>query len=436
MSGSPKIFLSHAFKDKKLFADRFSEELGKRIANVWYSGEGVKHGEDFSQRISEAIKESNYVVLLLSENFADAKWAMAEYNIAVDLYNRGETLLIPVWVKMSREQINRNFIMVAGIKAIQCDGTSNGVIHAAQEVANAIAGRPPIAPQVIKPRFWSYPVVGKFKVWHFALILSAISLASLLFWLLITNDEPGGPPIDNSFAVRLVNIADAPFASRAGLVQSMGFTVSDSFVDPNAIVYQRGQDKELLGVCMNGALQFLSDDATGIHRFEQFFAERTGSSRLPDSVTGDLLKFKVWTDGVHRFTSGVDAGCGKFMVEIFNPTVQVPKLLTAGELGGTWGRMGASSLDPTGRMIFNANFTFTLEESEEGSISGTWKFNEEEQRLELHYGKAKNGSYDFYTPHALNLKTEVIHILSRKGNEVSGQLQGGVRNSNVTLVKR
>lgn len=78
----PKIFLCHASKDKK-FVRRLSEELQENGIDTWLDENEILVGQSFINRMEEGIRESDFIVVVLTPNFLQGIWANQELQMAL-----------------------------------------------------------------------------------------------------------------------------------------------------------------------------------------------------------------------------------------------------------------------------------------------------------------------------------------------------------------
>ena len=79
-----EIFLSHADKDKKI-AKKLADELSNYGMKIFVAHEDIKIGEKWETTLFNKIKECDLFVVLLSENFHEAKYTDHEVGIAYGL---------------------------------------------------------------------------------------------------------------------------------------------------------------------------------------------------------------------------------------------------------------------------------------------------------------------------------------------------------------
>jgi TIR domain len=70
-------FISYSSKDAG-FASRLHAELQKNGVKCWFAPEDIKIGEEFRQRIDDAIREYDKLLLVLSEHSVRSDWVQDE----------------------------------------------------------------------------------------------------------------------------------------------------------------------------------------------------------------------------------------------------------------------------------------------------------------------------------------------------------------------
>jgi hypothetical protein len=76
------IFLSHSWTDK-FFAKKLAEKLAEYGIEVWIDEAEIRVGESIIQKISDAIKKTDYVAVILSHNSVDSEWVQKELSLAI-----------------------------------------------------------------------------------------------------------------------------------------------------------------------------------------------------------------------------------------------------------------------------------------------------------------------------------------------------------------
>ena len=85
------IFLSYASRDREQ-ATIFVEALEKEGWTIWWD-QTLLAGQDYESKITEELKESKGVIVLLSNNSVNSEWVSAECSYAMDRFKKP---LLPV----------------------------------------------------------------------------------------------------------------------------------------------------------------------------------------------------------------------------------------------------------------------------------------------------------------------------------------------------
>lgn len=105
------VFISHAFTDKVALSDELNRRLREAGLKVWYSGTDMRVGQRLKESIIEgAILKSKFGVVIISDNLFKAEWARREVNFMdAQEPKRGYNMILPVWHKVSSEDIQPEF---------------------------------------------------------------------------------------------------------------------------------------------------------------------------------------------------------------------------------------------------------------------------------------------------------------------------------------
>jgi TIR domain len=87
-TSQPKIFVSHSHKDDA-FTECLVGDLRQAGANAWMDNTGLGAG-NFQQRISEALADCEWFVLVLTRDALVSSWVRQEVDAANRLKNQGK----------------------------------------------------------------------------------------------------------------------------------------------------------------------------------------------------------------------------------------------------------------------------------------------------------------------------------------------------------
>ena len=103
------VFLSFAGPDEARAA-QLASELQNRGCQLYFSPESKQAGSRWRNEIPDALRASRVVVVLLSENSAEARYQGDEIDLAIERQKAGDLEILPVYRdRMPKEQANWQF---------------------------------------------------------------------------------------------------------------------------------------------------------------------------------------------------------------------------------------------------------------------------------------------------------------------------------------
>lgn len=101
------FFISHASEDKDGFVRELAEALQAKHAKVWYDEFTLKVGDSLRRNIDRGLANSTYGVVVFSEHFFKKEWTNKELDGLVNLEIQGQTRILPIWHKVSKDEVSR-----------------------------------------------------------------------------------------------------------------------------------------------------------------------------------------------------------------------------------------------------------------------------------------------------------------------------------------
>lgn len=89
----PRIFISYARRDAQAFADDLRRKLEKADFSVWQDISAMEGGRDWWEQISEAIKQVEYLVMVMTPDALESKFTAMEWKLA----RQEGTCVLPVF---------------------------------------------------------------------------------------------------------------------------------------------------------------------------------------------------------------------------------------------------------------------------------------------------------------------------------------------------
>lgn len=128
------VFLSHASEDKDDIARPLKEALEARGLTVWFDEIQIKVGQSIRQEIEKGITHARFGVVILSPEFFAKQWTQAELDALFSKkMNSGENMILPIWHRVTKDQVQAQSPLLAGILAL------NTSLSTVDEIAERIA---------------------------------------------------------------------------------------------------------------------------------------------------------------------------------------------------------------------------------------------------------------------------------------------------------
>jgi DNA repair exonuclease SbcCD ATPase subunit len=131
---SHDFFISHASEDKEGFVHELADALQSRGARVWYDEFTLRIGDSLRRNIDRGLAGSRFGVVVLSEHFFRKEWTNKELDGLVALEVQGRTRILPIWHKVSKDEVSRYSPTLADKVAL------NTSLKSAAEIADELMG--------------------------------------------------------------------------------------------------------------------------------------------------------------------------------------------------------------------------------------------------------------------------------------------------------
>ena len=114
------LFLSHANADKKEYVDELYAAFKKLGIRIFYDKEELEWGDNWKDKILRGTEQSEFAVIVISENFFGREWTERELSEFLNRQNAsGQKTVLPLLYKISIEDLQAKYPAVADIQAIQ-----------------------------------------------------------------------------------------------------------------------------------------------------------------------------------------------------------------------------------------------------------------------------------------------------------------------------
>lgn len=136
------VFISHAWEDKETFARPLAKALIARGLNVWFDEFTLTVGDSLRRKIDEGLAHSKYGIVILSPSFFAKEWPQKELDALVTRESGGTKVILPVWHRITAEQIGKYSPLLADRVAVSSDRGLDDVVpqllHAMQFTDEAL----------------------------------------------------------------------------------------------------------------------------------------------------------------------------------------------------------------------------------------------------------------------------------------------------------
>lgn len=128
------FFISHASEDKDSFVRELAQALQNKGAKVWYDEFTLKVGDSLRRNIDRGLANSRFGIVVLSEHFFRKEWTNKELDGLVALEVQGQTRILPIWHKVSKDEVARYSPTLADKVAL------NSSLKSIEEIATELLG--------------------------------------------------------------------------------------------------------------------------------------------------------------------------------------------------------------------------------------------------------------------------------------------------------
>ena len=126
------IFFSHASEDKNDIVRNLADSLKENGFKVWYDEFELKVGDSLRKKIDSGLKNSKYGIVIISHSFIKKNWTEYELNGMVAREMNGHKVILPIWHKISKDEVLQFSPTLADKIAL------NTSIHSMKDIVKAL----------------------------------------------------------------------------------------------------------------------------------------------------------------------------------------------------------------------------------------------------------------------------------------------------------
>ena len=105
MDAQYDFFISHASEDKEEFVRELANRLRTAGVEVWYDEFSMKLGDSLRRKIDQGLANSRFGLVILSTAFFEKEWPQKELDGLVALEVAGRSRILPIWHKVSKDEV-------------------------------------------------------------------------------------------------------------------------------------------------------------------------------------------------------------------------------------------------------------------------------------------------------------------------------------------
>jgi hypothetical protein len=117
-------FISHATEDKDELVRPLAGMLKEYGFRIWYDEFELEIGDSLRESIDKGLVNSRFGIVILSQKFLDKNWTKYELNSLVAKEVEGEKVILPIWHKVTKEQVLHYSPMLADKLALTTETLS------------------------------------------------------------------------------------------------------------------------------------------------------------------------------------------------------------------------------------------------------------------------------------------------------------------------
>lgn len=126
------FFISHASEDKNDIVRNLADALRKNGFEVWYDEFELKIGDSLRKKIDAGLINSRYGIVIISPSFVKKNWTEYELNGMVAREMNGHKVILPIWHKISKDEVLEFSPTLADKMAL------NTSIHSTEDIIEAL----------------------------------------------------------------------------------------------------------------------------------------------------------------------------------------------------------------------------------------------------------------------------------------------------------
>lgn len=123
------VFISHANKDKLDYVDELFVTLRRLGINIFYDSEVLSWGDNWKQVILDGTAQSEFAIIVISNQFFGREWAERELNEFLQQQNEnGQKIILPLLHGISFDELKTHYPELEYIQSLKTSDHSKDAI--------------------------------------------------------------------------------------------------------------------------------------------------------------------------------------------------------------------------------------------------------------------------------------------------------------------
>ena len=132
------VFISHATEDKNDFVDPLARALVAGGLKIWYDEFELRVGDSLNEKINHGLAQSQYGIVVFSPSFFKKHWTQYELNGFITRQMTGERVILPIWHRITMNEIIEQAPSLADIIAL--NSSTQSIAQIAAEIVGKVIG--------------------------------------------------------------------------------------------------------------------------------------------------------------------------------------------------------------------------------------------------------------------------------------------------------
>ena len=113
------VFISHANRDKSEYVDSLYTSIRRLGVNIFYDSDVISWGDNWKQVILNGTDQSEFAIIVISENFFDREWTERELNEFLKRQNEtGQKIVLPLIHGITLDLLKEKYPTLGDIQVV------------------------------------------------------------------------------------------------------------------------------------------------------------------------------------------------------------------------------------------------------------------------------------------------------------------------------